>query len=144
MNRDRKDEKTLTDLDVLGSCKETASFTSWAQKTAESYQLQLALALRLSAQAARADDPNFLEFKTCDRGTPSPSGSAEAVSHRFWVWHSLLCYRFASFSVSEFCQKLSFYFNIILLLSVSLVLSQFSGVYLYTLTWYNNFNRVVA
>ncbi|KAB1225326.1 Serine/threonine-protein kinase CTR1 [Morella rubra] len=85
MNRDRKDEKTLTDLDVLGSCKETASFTSWAQKTAESYQLQLALALRLSAQAARADDPNFLEFKTCDRGTPSPSGSAEAVSHRFWV-----------------------------------------------------------
>ncbi|KAG6680341.1 hypothetical protein I3842_13G036600 [Carya illinoinensis] len=76
---------SVKDFDVLGHYKETGSFRSWAQKTAESYQLQLALALRLSAQAARADDPNFLDFKSGDRGTPSPSASAEAMSHRFWV-----------------------------------------------------------
>lgn len=88
---------SVKDFDVLGHYKETGSFRSWAQKTAESYQLQLALALRLSAQAARADDPNFLDFKSGDRGTPSPSASAEAMSHRFWVFHFLLACEVTSF-----------------------------------------------
>ncbi|XP_021638386.2 serine/threonine-protein kinase CTR1 isoform X2 [Hevea brasiliensis] len=62
----------------------TETFNSWAQQTEESYQLQRALALRLSSQAALANDPNFLVFKSDDR-FDSFSDSAEAVSHRFWV-----------------------------------------------------------
>ncbi|OAY38948.1 serine/threonine-protein kinase CTR1 isoform X2 [Manihot esculenta] len=69
----------------------TATPNSWAQQTEESYQLQRALALRLSSQAALANDPNFLVFKSDDRlgGIDSFSDSAEAVSHRFWVNGSL-------------------------------------------------------
>ncbi|ESW17250.1 hypothetical protein PHAVU_007G223500 [Phaseolus vulgaris] len=57
---------------------------SWAQQTEESYQLQLALALRLSSDATCADDPNFLDPMP-DDGALRLSSSAEAVSHRFWV-----------------------------------------------------------
>ncbi|KAK7859944.1 serine/threonine-protein kinase ctr1 [Quercus suber] len=56
---------------------------SWAQQTEESYQLQLALALRLSSEATCADDPNFLD-PVPDESAPR-SGSAEAISHRYWV-----------------------------------------------------------
>ncbi|KAI4346434.1 hypothetical protein L6164_007330 [Bauhinia variegata] len=66
--------------DEFGHWKGQASFRSWAKHTEESYQLQLALALRLSAQSASADDPNFLDLEPS-----SSSNSAEAVSHRFWV-----------------------------------------------------------
>ncbi|KAA8539185.1 hypothetical protein F0562_025877 [Nyssa sinensis] len=66
------------ELGLMG--RETASYKSWAQQTEESYQLQQALALRLSLENKCADDPNFL---TCE--TRSFSESAEAVSHRFWV-----------------------------------------------------------
>ncbi|KAI9157282.1 hypothetical protein LWI28_019741 [Acer negundo] len=52
-----------------------------AQQAEESYQLQLALALRLSSQAAFADDPNFLDVNRPEQLTASP----QAVSHRFWV-----------------------------------------------------------
>ncbi|CAH9117697.1 unnamed protein product [Cuscuta europaea] len=58
----------------------SSSSKSWAQQTEESYQLQLALALRLSSEARCADDPHFLD--------PVPShltASAESMSHRFWV-----------------------------------------------------------
>ncbi|XP_021890586.1 serine/threonine-protein kinase CTR1-like isoform X1 [Carica papaya] len=74
-------------------CKETtASFKSWAQQTEESYQLQLALALRLSSQAASTGDPNFLFFNPDEnRESGSSSGSAEALSYRFWV-HGCLSY----------------------------------------------------
>ncbi|PPD70901.1 hypothetical protein GOBAR_DD32218 [Gossypium barbadense] len=42
-----------------------ASFNrSWAQQTEESYQLQLALALRVSSLAASAADSNFLDFNS--------------------------------------------------------------------------------
>ncbi|XP_074276817.1 serine/threonine-protein kinase CTR1-like [Silene latifolia] len=59
---------------------------SWAQQTEESYQLQLALALRLSTQAASADDPNVLDSVPEDLSSRlSSSESAESVSHRFWV-----------------------------------------------------------
>ncbi|KAF5959336.1 hypothetical protein HYC85_000545 [Camellia sinensis] len=61
------------------------SYKSWAQQTEESYQLQLALALRLSLEASRADDANFLEPGTDDRSTRSGSDLAEVLSHRFWV-----------------------------------------------------------
>jgi len=69
---------------------------SWAQQAEETYQLQLALALRLCADAACAVDPGFL-----DPGDPGsggrgsgngrafplaqPAPSAESLSHRFWV-----------------------------------------------------------
>lgn len=66
--------------DEFGHWKGQASFKSWAKQTEESYQLQQALALRLSSQAACADDPNFLDLESS-----SSSNSAEAVSHRFWV-----------------------------------------------------------
>ncbi|GFZ11183.1 protein kinase superfamily protein [Actinidia rufa] len=52
--------KNSFQLDSRSKGKETASYRSWAQQTEESYQLQLALALRLSAEATCADDPNFL------------------------------------------------------------------------------------
>ncbi|KAG2633570.1 hypothetical protein PVAP13_2NG262500 [Panicum virgatum] len=73
---------------------------SWAQQAEETYQLQLALALRLCADAACAADPGFL-----DPGDPGsggrgsgngrafplaqPAPSAESLSHRFWVNGSL-------------------------------------------------------
>ncbi|GMI84764.1 SUGAR-INSENSITIVE 1, CONSTITUTIVE TRIPLE RESPONSE 1 [Hibiscus trionum] len=57
---------------------------SWAQQTEESYQLQLALAVRLSSEATCADDPNFLG-PVSDDSTTTSSSSAEIVSHRFWV-----------------------------------------------------------
>ncbi|PIN10259.1 Tyrosine kinase [Handroanthus impetiginosus] len=66
---------------------------SWAQQTEESYQLQLALALRLSSEATSADDPNFLD-PVHDESTSvasSSPGSAEELSHRFWV-NSCLSY----------------------------------------------------
>lgn len=62
----------------------SSSGKSWAQQTEESYQLQLALALRLSSEATCADDPNFLDLVP-DVSASRSSGSVDAVSHRFWV-----------------------------------------------------------
>lgn len=62
-----------------------SSSKSWAQQTEESYQLQLALALRLSSEATCADDPNFLNPFQDDSALRRSISSAEAVSHRFWV-----------------------------------------------------------
>nr|URM60572.1 serine/threonine-protein kinase CTR1 CTRI [Gymnema sylvestre] len=65
----------------------SSSSKSWAQQTEESYQLQLALALRLSTEATCADDPNFLDpvpDESSSRFSASPA-SLEAMSHRFWV-----------------------------------------------------------
>ncbi|XP_019461699.1 PREDICTED: serine/threonine-protein kinase CTR1-like isoform X1 [Lupinus angustifolius] len=61
---------------------EGGSFKSWAKQTEESYQLQLALALRLSSHSSSAKDPNFLEF---DSASNSSSISPQSLSHRFWV-----------------------------------------------------------
>ncbi|KAL5740998.1 hypothetical protein ACOSP7_029870 [Xanthoceras sorbifolium] len=59
---------------------------SWAQQTEESYQLQLALALRLSSEATCADDPNFLDPVPDESALRSGStSSAEVVTHRYWV-----------------------------------------------------------
>ncbi|XP_059667494.1 serine/threonine-protein kinase CTR1 isoform X2 [Cornus florida] len=65
----------------------SSSSKSWAQQTEESYQLQLALALRLSSEATSADDPNFLDPVSDDLALRSStlSGSAQVMSHRFWV-----------------------------------------------------------
>ncbi|XP_027350210.1 serine/threonine-protein kinase CTR1-like isoform X2 [Abrus precatorius] len=64
---------------------------SWAQQTEESYQLQLALALRLSSEATCADDPNFLDPMPDESVLRSSSSCfAEAVSHKFWVNGCLL------------------------------------------------------
>ncbi|XP_021764810.1 serine/threonine-protein kinase CTR1-like [Chenopodium quinoa] len=69
-----------------GGCGESSSSKSWAQQTEESYQLQLALALRLSSEAACADDPNFLDPMPDESSSRlSSSESAESISHRFWV-----------------------------------------------------------
>jgi serine/threonine-protein kinase CTR1 len=54
--------------------------------------LQLALALRLSSEAASADDPNLLQFGIADRTLISSAASPEVVSHRFWVNCSLSYY----------------------------------------------------
>ncbi|WOG91140.1 hypothetical protein DCAR_0310388 [Daucus carota subsp. sativus] len=64
-----------------------SSSKSWAQQTEESYQLQLSLALRLSSEATRADDPNFLDPVVDDLPPPrsASAGSAEIMSHRFWA-----------------------------------------------------------
>uniref|UniRef100_A0A2N9HYC0 Protein kinase domain-containing protein n=1 Tax=Fagus sylvatica TaxID=28930 RepID=A0A2N9HYC0_FAGSY len=64
-----------------GGAQYKATTASWAQQTEESYQLQLALALRLSAQAACAHDPNFL---LSSKYSPHLEPSVQAVSHRFW------------------------------------------------------------
>lgn len=81
------------DEEGFGVGNEMAPCKSWAQQTEESYQLQLAMALRLSSQAASADDPHFLALSSCDRHTDS----AETVSHRFWV-----CVFSFSFAFFEF------------------------------------------
>uniref|UniRef100_A0A0E0B6R6 non-specific serine/threonine protein kinase n=1 Tax=Oryza glumipatula TaxID=40148 RepID=A0A0E0B6R6_9ORYZ len=70
---------------------------SWAQQAEETYQLQLALALRLCADAASAADPAFLDpghsaTATATAGPfplPPPTPSADSLSHRFWVNGSL-------------------------------------------------------
>ncbi|KAG9459098.1 hypothetical protein H6P81_003606 [Aristolochia fimbriata] len=62
-----------------------SSSKSWAQQTEESYQLQLALALRLSSEATCADDPNFLCPVLDEPGVGPSVASAESMSHRFWV-----------------------------------------------------------
>nr|XP_043631628.1 serine/threonine-protein kinase CTR1-like [Erigeron canadensis] len=65
------------------------SSKSWAQQTEESYQLQLALALRLSSEAMCVDDPNLLDPVTDEtagsRSSGSSTVSAEGLSHRFWA-----------------------------------------------------------
>ncbi|KAK9127647.1 hypothetical protein Syun_016444 [Stephania yunnanensis] len=63
----------------------SSSYKSWAQQTEESYQLQLALALRLSSEATSADDPNFLDPMPDEMAVRGSAASAEAMSHRFWV-----------------------------------------------------------
>ncbi|KAL3623380.1 copper transport protein ctr1 [Castilleja foliolosa] len=64
----------------------SSSFKSWAQQTEESYQLQLALALRLSSEATCADDPNSLDqVPNESAGHASSPAFTEAISHRFWV-----------------------------------------------------------
>ncbi|KAM7468294.1 hypothetical protein LguiB_015856 [Lonicera macranthoides] len=70
-----------------GGVGSTSSSKSWAQQTEESYQLQLALALRLSIEATCADDPNFLDPVPDESAARSSAASAspEAMSHRFWV-----------------------------------------------------------
>ncbi|PNT18311.1 hypothetical protein POPTR_010G234700v4 [Populus trichocarpa] len=74
-------------MEESGSWCEEATIKSWAKRTEESYQLQLALALRLSSQAASANDPSFLDWNSSDsnRGVSSFSDSPESLSHRFWV-----------------------------------------------------------
>ncbi|KAI9076550.1 hypothetical protein K1719_041536 [Acacia pycnantha] len=74
------DLRPMNVVDEFDHLKGQASFKSWAKQTEESYQLQQALALRLSSQAASADDPNFLDLESS-----SSSNSVEAVSHPFWV-----------------------------------------------------------
>ncbi|KAL0316137.1 UNVERIFIED_CONTAM: Serine/threonine-protein kinase CTR1 [Sesamum radiatum] len=73
-------ELRLKTADVLGGG--SSSSKSWAQQTEESYQLQLALALRLSSEATCADGPNFLDPV---HNESASLGSAEAISHRFWI-----------------------------------------------------------
>ncbi|XP_020211478.1 serine/threonine-protein kinase CTR1 isoform X1 [Cajanus cajan] len=77
--------------DAAAAMSGGSSSKSWAQQTEESYQLQLALALRLSSDATCADDPNFLDPVPGESASRfSSSCSAEAVSHRFWVNGCLL------------------------------------------------------
>ncbi|KAJ0781336.1 putative protein kinase TKL-CTR1-DRK-2 family [Helianthus annuus] len=80
----------LKSSEAAGGGGGSYSSKSWAQQTEESYQLQLALALRLSSEAMCADDPNLLDTVTDETaGSRSSSGSsvtsAEALSHRFWA-----------------------------------------------------------
>ncbi|XP_062194397.1 serine/threonine-protein kinase CTR1 isoform X2 [Phragmites australis] len=92
---------------VAGSATTTAAAAAsggspcktWAQQAEETYQLQLALALRLCADAACAADPGFLDPGDSGSGRGSgngrafplaqPAPSAESLSHRFWVNGSL-------------------------------------------------------
>ncbi|CAK7325312.1 unnamed protein product [Dovyalis caffra] len=81
-------------MEEFGSWCGEATIKSWAKQTEESYQLQLALALRLSSQAALANDPNFLDLNSnaSKKGAPSFSDSPESLSHRFWQVNGCLSY----------------------------------------------------
>ena len=81
----------------------SSSGKSWAQQTEESYQLQLALALRLSSEATCADDPNFLDPVPDESALRTSPSSAETVSHRFWVLVLMpfVCSCLALFNVLE-------------------------------------------
>ncbi|RZR95228.1 hypothetical protein BHM03_00024049 [Ensete ventricosum] len=76
-----KDGAAAAEAAAVGSSSSSAK--SWAQQAEETYQLQLALALRLCSEAACADDPNFLDavdqMVLPERATPA------SMSHRFWV-----------------------------------------------------------
>ncbi|XP_071690661.1 serine/threonine-protein kinase CTR1-like [Rutidosis leptorrhynchoides] len=63
------------------------SLKSWAKQTEEGYQLQLALALRLSIEATCTDnDTHLLDHITDDTlASPLSVSSPEALSHRFWA-----------------------------------------------------------
>ncbi|URD83379.1 serine threonine-protein kinase [Musa troglodytarum] len=61
----------------------SSSAKSWAQQAEETYQLQLALALRLCSEAACADDPNFLD--ALDQTVLPERVAPTSISHRFWV-----------------------------------------------------------
>ncbi|KAG6430547.1 hypothetical protein SASPL_108617 [Salvia splendens] len=67
--------------DGVGEFRALGSSKTWAQQTEESYQLQFALALRLSSEATCADDPNFL------RTVPDEAVSiaSSEISHRYWI-----------------------------------------------------------
>ncbi|XP_011625984.1 serine/threonine-protein kinase CTR1 isoform X2 [Amborella trichopoda] len=58
---------------------------SFAQQTEESYQLQLALALRLSAEATHTEDPNFMDNRPGDIVLGSPRNCLEYLAYRYWV-----------------------------------------------------------
>ncbi|CAN4118854.1 unnamed protein product [Withania somnifera] len=60
---------------------------SWAQQTEESYQLQLALAIRLSSEATCADNSDFLDPASDVLGSRDLdcSASAKTMSHRLWI-----------------------------------------------------------
>ncbi|KAK9158797.1 hypothetical protein Scep_005371 [Stephania cephalantha] len=72
-------------LRIGGSATDSIEVKSWAQQTEETYQLQLALALRLSAEANCADDPNFLDAVPDESAIKDSPAAPEALSHRFWV-----------------------------------------------------------
>ncbi|RWW24131.1 hypothetical protein GW17_00011594 [Ensete ventricosum] len=65
----------------------SSSAKSWAQQTEETYQLQLALALRLCSEAACADDPNFLD--ALDQTVLPERVAPASISHRFWTFRLL-------------------------------------------------------
>ncbi|KAJ0243982.1 Serine/threonine-protein kinase CTR1 [Hirschfeldia incana] len=79
------DSRVQMGADSAGGGGSSSSGKSWAQQTEESYQLQLALALRLSSEATCADDPNFLDPVPDESALRTSPSSAETVSHRFWV-----------------------------------------------------------
>ncbi|TYH54401.1 hypothetical protein ES332_D09G166200v1 [Gossypium tomentosum] len=79
-------DECFSHVDMRAKVGGSSSGKSWAQQTEESYQLQLALALRLSSEATCADDPNFLDPVPDDSAIRAgSSSSAETISHRFWV-----------------------------------------------------------
>ncbi|XP_074589128.1 serine/threonine-protein kinase CTR1-like [Curcuma longa] len=61
----------------------SSSAKSWAQQAEETYQLQLALALRLCSEASCAEDPNFLD--AADQMVLPERAAPTSLSHRFWV-----------------------------------------------------------
>ncbi|XVE68611.1 hypothetical protein DITRI_Ditri09bG0082200 [Diplodiscus trichospermus] len=65
--------------------KEMMASFNRAQQTEESYQLQLALALRVSSLAASAADSNFLDFNSDANNNKIASSFPQDLSHRFWV-----------------------------------------------------------
>ncbi|KAH9297612.1 hypothetical protein KI387_029294 [Taxus chinensis] len=79
----------------LGGKHSDGSAKSWAQQTEESYNLQLTLALRLTAEASLTEDLNFLgnHFQeTPNNAFIDSAKKSEATSHRFWVNGSLSYY----------------------------------------------------
>uniref|UniRef100_A0A804L7C6 non-specific serine/threonine protein kinase n=1 Tax=Musa acuminata subsp. malaccensis TaxID=214687 RepID=A0A804L7C6_MUSAM len=68
---------------AVAEASSSSSAKSWAQQAEETYQLQLALALRLCSEAACADDPNFLD--ALDQTVLPERVSPTTISHRFWV-----------------------------------------------------------
>ncbi|CAL9107908.1 unnamed protein product, partial [Musa textilis] len=76
-----KDGAAAAEAAAVGSSSSSAK--SWAQQAEETYQLQLALALRLCSEAACADDPNFLD--AVDQIVLPERAAPASMSHRFWV-----------------------------------------------------------
>lgn len=91
-----------TSMDFLGESTSDEGPKSWLQQSEQSYSLQMALALRLMADAELTEELRLLgsHFKEIGQASSCSAArrSVEATSHRFWVSsYSVLSFNFLSY-----------------------------------------------
>jgi hypothetical protein len=78
-----------TGQDSYGESSSEEGIRSWMRQTEQSYSLQMALALRLMAEAELTEESRLLgsHFKEIGHASVCSSArrSVEATAHRYWV-----------------------------------------------------------